>query len=396
MNARPSGERVYFAVAAGMLATNLLNLAAWAAGLHVSALVPLLWALAFFVLFPKPRAQTLVILALFALFALIVLGAPVTGWDARSIWFFHAKRIFVDGSLYAQLDDYPPWGQNDYPTLVPALAASVAKSFGYWNEVLPRLAVLVALFPIFVVFGWLFADGALFAAWAAATLYLSRAYLLSGYMDEILGLYCAAAVLLLAVVYAPARDASSRARRVSACWLLGLVTATLPLIKNEGLLAALIIVICLAPKIKGNPRLLALPVLALATYAVLWKLPVARHAIHTDIFAPGMAARGWARLTDASALAAIATNSLTHSLAGLAIFVAALFRRTDGNAGVLITVAFVGLYWAAIVAVYLITPNPLGWHLATSAERTFSVVSLCLLAFAVHRLGEGRGAAARG
>jgi hypothetical protein len=395
MNARASGERVYFAVAAGMLATNLVNLAAWAAGFHVSALVPLLWAAVFFALVPKPRAQTLVIAALFALFALIVLDAPVTDWDARSIWFFHAKRIFVDGSLYAQLDGYAGWSHNDYPTLVPALAASVARSFGYWNEILPRLAVLVALFPAFLVFGWLFADGALFAAWAAVTLYLSRAYLLTGYMDGILGLYCAAAVLLLAVVYAPAHDDSARSRLVPALWLLGLVTATLPLIKNEGLVAALITCLCLVPKMRRQPRLFVLPLLALAVYAVLWKIPVAQHGIRSDLFGPGMVERGWGRLTDPSALALIAVSALKHSWLVLAVVAVEFVRRGSSRAGTLVAIVFVGLYEAALIAVYLITPHELRWHLDTSADRTFSAVNLCLFSYAVQRLAEGRAAAAR-
>ena len=57
-------------------------------------------------------------LILFLLFGIIfTLGLGSPSWDARSIWLFHAKRIFLENNLYAQLDNYAPWSHNDYPVI---------------------------------------------------------------------------------------------------------------------------------------------------------------------------------------------------------------------------------------------------------------------------------------
>ena len=41
----------------------------------------------------------------FLLIILISLGTPTYEWDPRSIWLFHAKRIFYDGSIFAFADN---------------------------------------------------------------------------------------------------------------------------------------------------------------------------------------------------------------------------------------------------------------------------------------------------
>ena len=91
------------------------------------------------------RVSPLVLVA--CALVLIALGSPSDGWDPRSIWLFHAKRIFLEGSLYAQLDDYAPWSHNDYPALVPLLMASAAGLLGHWNELLPKAVAPLLLLP---------------------------------------------------------------------------------------------------------------------------------------------------------------------------------------------------------------------------------------------------------
>ena len=54
---------------------------------------------------------------------IIVLGNPTYAWDAWAIWLFHAKRIFLEQSITAQLDQYALWSHNDYPVIAPAFAA---------------------------------------------------------------------------------------------------------------------------------------------------------------------------------------------------------------------------------------------------------------------------------
>ena len=188
----------------------------------------------------------------------ICLGTPTEGWDSRSIWLFHAKRIYVDASLFAQFDDYAPWSHNDYPAFVPAIAAAIGATLGGWNEIAPKLSSVLALSPavlliasvvrgrdaqlvaclLFIVFGW--------------------THLVDGYMDAVLGLQLGAAMLGIAVLVERAQHAVSPADP-SVAWAVCCLLVAMPLVKNEGLpvalLALLIAWLFLVRMVpKGRPR----------------------------------------------------------------------------------------------------------------------------------------------
>ena len=78
---------------------------------------------------------------------IVALGTPTYEWDPRSIWLFHAKRIFYDGSIFSVADNYASFSHNEYPNLVPAFSSSLATLLGYWNEVLPKLSFLFMYLP---------------------------------------------------------------------------------------------------------------------------------------------------------------------------------------------------------------------------------------------------------
>ena len=78
---------------------------------------------------------------------IITLGNPTYYWDAWAIWLFHAKRIFFEQSIIAQLDGYAMWTHNDYPVIAPTFAASLATLVGGWNNIFPKLAFLLMFFP---------------------------------------------------------------------------------------------------------------------------------------------------------------------------------------------------------------------------------------------------------
>ncbi len=52
------------------------------------------------------------LLVFFLIGLAISLSTGTIGWDARLTWLFHAKRIFYENNLYAQLDNYSN-GHND-------------------------------------------------------------------------------------------------------------------------------------------------------------------------------------------------------------------------------------------------------------------------------------------
>ena len=83
-----------------MIMLNLLNMMAWSQHyfIHISFYIFLLALIATSIL--KDKTDDKLLLGIFFLGCLWVLTEPVTAWDARSIWFFHAKRIFTDNHLY--------------------------------------------------------------------------------------------------------------------------------------------------------------------------------------------------------------------------------------------------------------------------------------------------------
>ena len=91
---------------------------------------------------------------LFILF--ISLGNPLIEWDPRSIWLFHAKRIFFDNSIFSVIDNYAAFSHNNYPSLVPAFSSSLAVVVGHWNEIFPKIGFsLIFLPPLILTFSFL-------------------------------------------------------------------------------------------------------------------------------------------------------------------------------------------------------------------------------------------------
>ena len=77
----------------------------------------------------------------------ISLGTATFDWDPRSNYLFHAKRIFYDQSVFSVADNYAIFSHNEYPTLIPAFASSLAVLIGHWNEVFPKLSFSLVFLP---------------------------------------------------------------------------------------------------------------------------------------------------------------------------------------------------------------------------------------------------------
>ena len=62
---------------------------------------------------------------------------PLAAWDARSIWFFHAKAIYFDKGISLEFLKNPAylWSHPDYPPAIPLLAAYHSYFLGEWSEV---------------------------------------------------------------------------------------------------------------------------------------------------------------------------------------------------------------------------------------------------------------------
>ena len=95
----------------------------------------------------KYLTNNLILKIYFVLILLISLGTPAEGWDLRSLYLFHAKRIFFDQSIYSVADNYAVFSHNDYPLLFHSFSASFAFLSGYWHEVFPKSAYSFIYLP---------------------------------------------------------------------------------------------------------------------------------------------------------------------------------------------------------------------------------------------------------
>ena len=129
----------------------------------------------------------IILFLLFGLFFTLAIGTP--DWDARSIWLFHAKRIFYENSLYAQLDGYASFSHNDYPVIFSMLAATLAKAVGHWNEVFPKAIVNFFLLPPLLVFAALSKRKILKLLYIFGICIICRNYLFNGYQDALVAVY---------------------------------------------------------------------------------------------------------------------------------------------------------------------------------------------------------------
>ena len=126
------------------------------------------------------------IICLLVVYYLQILSEPLSHWDARSIWFFHAKMIWTEGALRRSTG----WNHSslafsnpDYPKLVPTIAAQLAYVKGYWNEFFPKGSLLVMLVPLAL---WVFSfcqKSLSFILLVLIFFFSLDAWLWNGYMD---------------------------------------------------------------------------------------------------------------------------------------------------------------------------------------------------------------------
>lgn len=377
MTASAEGNHFGFWLVVLLIAGPLLNIVAWHFGTFVNpVLIGMVWLVALAYCARHARVFWPILLVV-PVFAIILLGQPVSAWDARSIWFFHGKRIFLDGTASAQLDGYANWSHNDYPILVPAMAASFARMLKHWNEIFPKLAIFATTAPVFLLMALVLRRPLVWALWFTALLLAAGPSLGNGYVDPLTGLFFGAALVMASRLQWPLRTPAGLRMDT---WLLALLTASLALTKNEGLPALFTVALTAFFGPRGG-RILWACVLGFLLYAVLWKVPVWHAQIGNDLFVESPLQKVRERLADAQATMRILGELLQHAgpylLAGL-VFLISRPRTAAAQQGPVFALA---VYWVMLFGVYLMTPHDLAWHLATSASRTMMVVNVAMVTY---------------
>jgi len=318
------------------------------------------------------------------LFSLVILFTPLSAWDARSIWFFHAKMIFHNLALTEAAGWNQPFAAFShvaYPKLVPILAAQCGYLAGYWNEYLPKISLLVLFVPsVFALLA--FSDRLkISTAYLFLLFYFSLGWWLwNGYMDGYLALFAGIACLYLARWLADEHPLDA---------LTGIAFTALAIcLKNEGLLFALTASLSLVTLYYLKHRTLKLThpvsirwnfwlVVAVCFLGYLvwsWKksswgmtFDVPSAITDTTLMRQRIDQGGLGSIGEALFIRA----SVAKSIGILAIAIVALVVvRVRFSISMWLPMLTSALYFIGIFVIYLTTKNDLTWHLATSADRT--------------------------
>lgn len=315
-----------------------------------------------------------------------IIAKPLSAWDARSIWFFHAKMIYTAGSI-GQIAGWQhasvKFSHPDYPKLIPTLAAQIAFILGFWNEYIPKMSLFFMLVP---AIAWLFNFSRRSFSFVTLLLLIPFSFgewIWNGYMDGFLALYFSIAMLLLGSYMISLKSSDFIS---SICCLISLLY-----VKNEGSLAAFI-GFCIATliyfkhkklsflkSILSDWRIYIVSFIALAPF-VLWGVYKQQWHLSNDLGVGTVQffLRIIDRLTDGSCKLIFESSyqQLAGALMLLGVLCAASFAWNKSLPKESFPALIAALiYYLGIIIIYLGTPYDLAWHLRTSISRTMLPVS---------------------
>lgn len=328
-------------------------------------------------------ACTLLLIYLFR----INLEGTIHGWDARSIWLFHTKIIFLFDGIHGDMGwTYPTidWSHPDYPILGPLLGAFCARLHGSWNEEVTRFSWFFLLLPTFFI-----ASSFIVSRWSAICcffIYLSlSSWLWQGSMDGYLALYS----FLATILFSRWLIEEKRVDFVVGVLALGVIVS----LKNEGALIALslaISIFTLARK-KLSFKLTTYSALVAALLFLHWSVYKKYYGIVSDLKVGSgeFILRAWSRLIDLSSNITIFKFMFSVMKGGYYLiflfFISYFFWKKSSNynkdiarvSGFILLTAL--CYWFGLYLVYLGTPYPFEWHLATSIDRVLLSFNFIIL-----------------
>lgn len=347
-----------------------------------------------------PRSQLVVIaaiVALFLIYTLSVTSMPLKDWDARSIWFFHAKVIYFDGGLHSSTfwsDAAFGWTHQEYPKLLPLLGAQLAHKVGFWNEYIPKGSLLLLLFPFLVGYAAITKLRPVYLVLIVIMFGYLRGYLWNGYVDAYVAVYAVLALLAFQswLTGGPDRDLT----------LAALATGVTLSLKQEGVIV--LVAIALAALLAGRTRTILKRVVTMSRLqtirfvavaalavgpAVVWRSKIAAWSLKGDMRLDRLVDSLIARVTDfdrlGESIAIMVAYALTNTFVAEALAMAVVLATAGAVRRILwpwhmFPLLMACVYGAAILLIYLGTPHDFRWHIETSFLRvTLTLVSLLLV-----------------
>ena len=316
------------------------------------------------------------------LFVLIIiaLGNPTYFWDAWSIWLFHAKRIFFEQSIIAQLDGYVAWAHNDYPVIASAFAASLATLVGGWNNIFPKLAFLLMFFPPLILSTKIF-NVRYHLLFLILALFILNLYLINGLVDGLVAIYFSFSSYLVYDIFVNKQN-SFYYLFIAFCFFI-----ILSLLKNEGiimvtiLLTFIIIINISKKKILQNCKKIIFLLFSIIPI-IIWKITCINYNVKTYIINYDTLNLLKNMRFDYNSFKLIFEFLILDIKFILSIiFILIVFNFTKNKKNFYFSLSVVTAYIFSLFLVYLITPYDLTWHLSSSASRVIISPSFLLTFF---------------
>lgn len=357
--------------------------------------------------FCKDSISKIFILIIF----IICFGTPLNDWDGKYIWLFHAKRIFFDNNLYAQLDNYMPWTHNDYPLLMPSLSASIANFFHIWNDNLPKLSSAIMICTMIIFINSLIRDNLFKIVFFSLFLWVTEKTFLSGSVDDILSAYTLCSSLIMYFLFFKEKYFLNNNKLLFLLFYTFITLTTL--IKNEGMVIIIILFLSAAfiKKIVLNEKIntSVYVIFALSLVPIfIWKLKCFNANIYSDIINLENIKNFKDRFLDLRSYWTI-FNYMTLNktlLLPILLFITINFKKIKiistnkllfikkielkKKVYLLYMIIFCISYYLLLFFIYLSTPNDLIWHLSTSAYRVVMPIGMMLVFYSIINLNNNK------
>ena len=325
----------------------------------------------------------------FFLIILICLGTPISEWDPRTTWFFHAKRIFFDQSIFSIADNYAPHSHNDYPTLAPAFAASFAILIGHWNEVFPKLSFLLMFLPPLIL-TYSFFNSTFYLVFLSIVFFTIGKFLFNGWVDGLLAVYFGLSAFLMNLLVL-SNNYSFKKNPI--LYLIALCFfVSLTLIKNEGLVLLLILfVITFLIKLFKKDLKNNISTLTFLSFAFLpiflWKFFVYSQSISHEVINSNILVNLTFRFADFSNYKIISYFLLLNEKFIITLIFFLLSFWVNRNTDILRFVLLVTFsYIFVLFFVYLSTPLDFYFQIDSTASRIMRTLSFLLAFFGLYNL----------
>jgi len=329
-------------------------------------------------------------LKIFFLFIIFIsLGTPTFEWDARSIWLFHAKRIFYDQSIFSIGDNYAAFSQNEYPSLAPAFASSLAFLVGHWNEVFPKLSfTLMFLPPLILIYSFL--KNTHYLIFLSIVFFTIGKFLFNGWADGLVAIYFGLSAFLMYLLFIV--DTNFYRNKLFFYLLAFCFFISLTLIKNEGtaLLFTLFVTTFFIKLYKGELRkdISKLIFLSISFIPIiLWNLFCYSKGIGNDYINTNILLNLLPRLDDLNNYKLISYFLFLNEkfLIALIFFLVSFWVKWNKELFSFISIITI-MYIFILFFIYLSTPFDFYWQLDSTAARIIRSLSFLLAFFGLYNL----------